>query len=71
MSLAFFSGNEVFWKTRWQSSSADGTATQYRTLTSYKDTHFDAPTDPVAWTGTWARPALQRRPPTAGARRTR
>ena len=56
MSLAFFSGNEVFWKTRWQSSSADGTATQYRTLTSYKDTHFDAPTDPVAWTGTWADP---------------
>ena len=56
VSLAFFSGNEVFWKTRWQSSSADGTATQYRTLTSYKDTHFDAPTDPVAWTGTWADP---------------
>ena len=25
VSLAFFSGNEVFWKTRWQSSSADGT----------------------------------------------
>ena len=42
MSLAFFSGNEVFWKTRWQSSSADGTATPYRTLTTYKDTHFDA-----------------------------
>ena len=56
VSLAFFSGNEVFWKTRWQSSSADGTATQYRTLTSYKDTHFDAPTDPVAWTGTWRDP---------------
>jgi hypothetical protein len=56
VSLAFFSGNEVYWKTRWQSSSADGTATQYRTLTTYKDTHFDAPTDPTAWTGTWRDP---------------
>jgi hypothetical protein len=56
VSLAFFSGNEVYWKTRWQSSSADGTTTQYRTLTTYKDTHFDAPTDPVAWTGTWRDP---------------
>ncbi len=66
VSLAFFSGNEVFWKTRWQSSSADGTATQYRTLTSYKDTHFDAPTDPVAWTGTWADPRFT--PPADGGR---
>jgi hypothetical protein len=56
VNLAFFSGNEVFWKTRWQSSSADGTATPYRTLTTYKDTHFDAATDPVEWTGTWADP---------------
>jgi hypothetical protein len=56
VSLAFFSGNEVYWKTRWQSSSADGTATQYRTLTTYKDTHFNAPTDPTAWTGTWRDP---------------
>jgi Domain of unknown function (DUF4082)/Concanavalin A-like lectin/glucanases superfamily/Fibronectin type III domain/Viral BACON domain/Bacterial Ig domain len=56
VSLAFFSGNEVFWKTRWQSSSADGTSTPYRTLTTYKDTHFDAATDPVEWTGTWADP---------------
>ena len=56
VSLAFFSGNEVFWKTRWQSSSADGTATQYRTLTTYKDTHFNAATDPVEWTGTWRDP---------------
>jgi hypothetical protein len=56
VSLAFFSGNEVFWKTRWQSSSADGTPTSYRTLTTYKDTHFNAATDPVEWTGTWADP---------------
>ena len=56
VSLAFFSGNEVFWKTRWQSSSADGTSTPNRTLTTYKDTHFSAPTDPTAWTGTWRDP---------------
>jgi hypothetical protein len=52
VNLAFFSGNEVFWKTRW-ASSIDGSNTQDRTLISYKDTHFDAPTDPVEWTGTW------------------
>jgi hypothetical protein len=56
VSQAFFSGNEVFWKTRWQPSTADGTTTQYRTLTTYKDTHFDAATDPTEWTGTWADP---------------
>ena len=56
VSLAFFSGNEVFWKTRWQSSSADGTSTPWRTLTTYKDTHFDAATDPTEWTGTWRDP---------------
>ncbi|WP_456510259.1 DUF4082 domain-containing protein [Arthrobacter sp. TE12231] len=53
--LAFFSGNEAFWKTRWEPSS-DGTGTPGRTLVSYKDTHFNAPTDPVAWTGTWRDP---------------
>ena len=36
----------------------------------YKDTHFDAPTDPVAWTGTWRDPRFTP-PRTAGARRTR
>jgi hypothetical protein len=56
VNLAFLSGNEVFWKTRWESSSADGSSTPYRTLTTYKDTHFDAATDPVEWTGTWIDP---------------
>jgi hypothetical protein len=48
--LAFFSGNEVFWKTRWEHA--------HRTLVSYKETHGDK-TDPTdVWTGTWrdARP---------------
>ena len=34
--LAFFSGNEVYWKTRFE-PSADGSATPYRTLVCYKE----------------------------------
>jgi Domain of unknown function (DUF4082)/Bacterial Ig-like domain/Bacterial Ig domain len=53
VSLAFFSGNEVFWKTRWE-SSIDGSATPYRTLVSYKETKAGAKIDPSpTWTGTW------------------
>jgi hypothetical protein len=66
VSLAFFSGNEVFWKTRWENSTADGGSTPYRTLVTYKDTHFDAPTDPVEWTGTWADPRFS--PPGNGGK---
>jgi hypothetical protein len=52
--LAFFSGNEVFWKTRWE-SSIDASNTPYRTLVSYKETHAGTPIDPAdppTWTGT-------------------
>jgi hypothetical protein len=55
VSLAFFSGNEMFWKTRWD-ASIDGSATAYRTLVTYKETHFNAPVDPndpFTWTGSW------------------
>ncbi len=55
VSLAMFTGNEVFWRTRWESSQA-GPTTAGRTLVCYKDTHFNAPTDPVTWTGAWADP---------------
>ena len=68
VSLAFFSGNEVFWKTRWE-SSIDGSSTPYRTLVSYKETHFDAPTDPgdpPTWTGTSRDPRFS--PPGDGGR---
>ena len=54
VNLAFFSGNEVFWKTRWE-PSIDGSSTAGRTLVTYKETHYDAPTDPQdppTWTGT-------------------
>jgi hypothetical protein len=53
VNLAFFSGNEVFWKTRWE-NSIDGSDTPHRTLVSYKETHANARLDPSGiWTGTW------------------
>src|SRR6201999_934126 len=39
VNLAFFSGNEVFWKTRWE-NSIDGSNTPFRTLVCYKETYF-------------------------------
>ncbi|GAB3443519.1 hypothetical protein GCM10027517_22100 [Phycicoccus ginsengisoli] len=65
VNLAFFSGNEVFWKTRFE-SSYDGTSTANRTLVCYKDTHYDVQVDPVAWTGTWQDPRFS--PPSDGGR---
>jgi hypothetical protein len=55
--LAFLSGNEVFWKTRWE-PSIDGSGTPNRTLVCFKDTHagFKIDTLPGAWTGTWRDP---------------
>ncbi|ASN53902.1 hypothetical protein CGQ25_04875 [Sinomonas sp. R1AF57] len=55
VNVAMFTGNEIFWRTRWESSQA-GPTTTGRTLVAYKDTHFNAPTDPVTWTGTYADP---------------
>ena len=64
--LAFFSGNEVFWKIRWE-NSIDGSATPYRTLVTYKETHANAKIDPnAAWTGTWRDPRFS--PPADGGR---
>jgi hypothetical protein len=68
VNLAFFSGNEMFWKTRW-GPSTEGTNTPYRTLTSYKETHFNAPVDPQdppTWTGSWRDPRFS--PPANGGR---
>ncbi|WP_051244528.1 DUF4082 domain-containing protein [Azohydromonas australica] len=66
VSLAFFSGNEVFWKTRWE-NSIDGNNTPYRTLVSYKETHANAKIDPApVWTGTWRDPRFS--PPYDGGR---
>ena len=47
LSLAFFSGNEVFWRTRWEDD--------FRTLVVYKESQEKAKKDPELeeWTGTW------------------
>jgi hypothetical protein len=67
INLAFFSGNEIFWKTRWE-NAIDGSATPYRTLVSYKETKANAKIDPEAsiWTGTWRDPRFS--PPADGGR---
>src|SRR4029077_18238855 len=65
--LAFFSGNTMFWKTRWE-TSIDGSNTPYRTLVCYKETHANAKIDPLpnVWTGTWRDPRFS--PPADGGR---
>jgi hypothetical protein len=59
VNLAFFSGNEVFWRTRLE-PSIDGTGTANRTLVCYKMTKMtldDGIADPSGqWTGTWMDP---------------
>ncbi|WP_425376001.1 DUF4082 domain-containing protein [Rhizobium acidisoli] len=66
VNLMFWSGNEVYWRTRWGNAySADGTP--YRTLISYKETWGPAGTslDPSnEWTGTFRDPRLS--PPAIG-----
>ncbi len=63
INLLFWSGNEVYWKTRYE-ASIDGSDTDYRTLVSYKETwanfSLDAGPEDYAnidpsneWTGTW------------------
>jgi hypothetical protein len=72
VSLAFFSGNEVYWKTRYE-PSIDGSSTAYRTLVSYKETLANRKIDPAVdgsgnpiWTGTWRDPRFS--PPGDGGR---
>ncbi|MGF9764639.1 N,N-dimethylformamidase beta subunit family domain-containing protein, partial [Microvirga sp. 0TCS3.31] len=55
VNLAFWSGNEAYWKTRWEPSISAG-AQGHRTLVSYKETRA-GPIDPSnEWTGTWRDP---------------
>ena len=62
--LAFFTGNGMFWKVRWE-ASIEGSSTPYRTLVSYKETLANAKIDPDAsWTGTWRDPRFS--PPSDG-----
>jgi hypothetical protein len=75
VNLAFFSGNEVFWKTRWE-NSIDGSNTSFRTMVVYKETLGPNsnpqataavdPLDPPIWTGTWR--DARKSPPADGGR---
>ncbi|TDQ05513.1 DUF4082 domain-containing protein [Labedaea rhizosphaerae] len=66
VNMIFMSGNEMFWKTRFENST-DGTNTAYRTLVCYKETKVGTKIDPnAAWTGTWRDPRLS--PPSDGGR---
>jgi hypothetical protein len=68
VNMAFFSGNEVFWKTRLE-NSIDGSNTPNRTLVCYKETLAFAkidPSDPPTWTGTWRDPSFS--PPADGGK---
>lgn len=67
VNLAFFSANTMFWKVR-REPSIDGSATPYRTMVCYKETHAGAKIDPLpsVWTGTWRDPRFS--PPADGGR---
>ncbi|MGE5288238.1 MAG: DUF4082 domain-containing protein [Micromonosporaceae bacterium] len=57
VNLAFFTGNTMWWKTRWASSQYG--SEPYRTLISYKESLDSAqtdPADPPTWTGAWRDP---------------
>jgi len=55
VNLAFWSGNECYWKVRWE-SSIDGSGQAYRTMVCYKET-WGTSTDPSdTGTGTWRDP---------------
>eukprot|EP01063_Lacrimia_lanifica_P016020 TRINITY_DN22647_c0_g1_i1.p1 TRINITY_DN22647_c0_g1~~TRINITY_DN22647_c0_g1_i1.p1 ORF type:complete len:779 (+),score=219.29 TRINITY_DN22647_c0_g1_i1:78-2414(+) len=60
--LAFFSGNEVYWKVRWEAvrgegrldADADGVHGPRRVMAVYKETQAPRKIDPHhEWTGTW------------------
>src|SRR4029077_2758973 len=72
VNLTFFSGNEMYWKTRYE-PSIDGSNTAYRTFVSYKETLASAKIDPAVdgaggpiWTGAWRDPRFS--PPADGNR---
>ncbi len=65
VNIAFFTGNEMFWKTRWE-SSIDPSATPNRTMVCYKETVANMKIDPSpTWTGTWRDPRFAQ-PPNGG-----
>ncbi|MEU7740413.1 DUF4082 domain-containing protein [Nonomuraea sp. NPDC049158] len=67
VNLTFFSGNEIFWKTRWENSIAEPSSS-FRTIVCYKETLANnTRLDPTStWTGTWRDPRYS--PPADGGR---
>jgi Domain of unknown function (DUF4082)/Bacterial Ig-like domain/Bacterial Ig domain len=64
VNLAFFAGNDNYWKTRYE-NSMDSSTTAYRTLVTYKETWAGNKIDPSPeWTGTWRDPRFS--PPADG-----
>ena len=55
VSLAFWGGNDVFWKTEW-APSIDSSETSFRTVITYKETQTGVPNPSGTWTGTWGDP---------------
>jgi len=55
VNLMFWSGNEVFWKIRWENSTVDNPYAEPRTLVCYKETQENEKIDPKPdmWTGTF------------------
>ena len=65
VNLTFFTGNTMWWKTRWANSQYG--SEPYRTLITYKETLDSAqtdPSDPPTWTGAWRDPRFS--PPADG-----
>jgi hypothetical protein len=64
VNLIFMSGNEVYWKTRWE---PDANQVANRTLVTYKESRAGAKIDPSStWTGLWRDPTFT--PPHDGNR---
>ncbi|WP_345017130.1 N,N-dimethylformamidase beta subunit family domain-containing protein [Saccharothrix violaceirubra] len=63
--LAFLTGNEIFWKTRWEKST-DSSQTDWRTIASFKETKGSQNDGLPDWTGTWRDPRYS--PPQDGGR---
>ncbi len=62
VNLIFMTGNECYWKVRWES---DGAGSPHKTLVCYKETLANAKIDPSSeWTGTWRDPRFS--PPSNG-----
>lgn len=57
VNLQFLSGNEMYWRVRYEDSPADPAGGGHRTMVSYKETWSDRKIDPSAeWTGTFRDP---------------